>query len=70
MSFETQYQKLLKKTLDEGVDNIDRTKVGTRSLFVETMKFDLRQGFPIYTLKKVFWKTAFKEMLLFLEKPN
>ncbi len=64
---EYQYLDLMRRILEEGDERIDRTGVGTRSLFGETMRFDLSSGqVPILTTKKVFWKTAVKEMLWFL----
>ncbi|NBS16330.1 MAG: thymidylate synthase [Gammaproteobacteria bacterium] len=63
---ETQYLNLLKRLLQDGDVRIDRTGVGTRALFGQTLRFDLSQGFPVFTTKKIFWKTAFKEMLWML----
>jgi len=63
---ETQFLNLLQKLLDEGDERVDRTGVGTRAIFGYQMRFDLSQGFPAFTTKKVFWKTAFKEILWML----
>lgn len=63
---EQQYLDLLQALLDEGDQRIDRTGVGTRALFGRTLRFDLAEGFPVFTTKKIFWKTAFKEMLWML----
>lgn len=63
---EQQYLDLLRKVLEQGDQRIDRTGIGTRALFGAEMRFDLAQGFPVFTTKRVFWKTAFKEMLWML----
>lgn len=63
---EQQYLELLKFLIDSGDERIDRTGVGTRATFGYQMRFDLNEGFPLFTTKKVFWKTAFKEMLWML----
>lgn len=63
---ELQYLDLLSKLIEEGDERIDRTGVGTKAIFGHQMRFDLSEGFPIFTTKKVFWKTAFKEMLWML----
>lgn len=66
MHQEQQYLDLLRKVLETGDQRIDRTGVGTRALFGAEMRFDLRVGFPVFTTKRVYWKTAFKEMLWML----
>lgn len=64
---EYQYLDLLEQVLERGDERTDRTGVGTRSLFGAMMRFDLSDGtVPILTTKRVFWKTAVKEMLWFL----
>jgi thymidylate synthase len=63
---EYQYLDLLKDLLERGDERLDRTGVGTRALFGRTLRFDLSQGFPLFTTKRIFWKTAFKEMLWML----
>lgn len=52
--------------MDQGIDRSDRTGVGRRSLFGEQMRFDLSQGFPLLTTKKVFLKGIIHELLWFL----
>lgn len=63
---ETQYLNLLKNLLEFGDIRVDRTSVGTKALFGCSMRFNLEDGFPIITTKRIFWKTAFKEMLWML----
>jgi thymidylate synthase len=64
---ERQYLDLLADVLERGDERVDRTGVGTRSLFGALLRFDLSSGTaPILTTKRVFWKTAVKEMLWFL----
>lgn len=61
-----QYLRLVEKILNEGENCADRTGVGTIALFGETLKFDLRKGFPLLTTKKVYWKSVVEELLWFL----
>ena len=63
---EQQYLDLLRELIDQGDERIDRTGVGTRAKFGHQMRFDLTEGFPVFTTKQVYWKTAFKEMLWML----
>ncbi|MGR3550374.1 thymidylate synthase [Pseudooceanicola sp.] len=64
---EYQYLDLLAQVLETGDERIDRTGVGTRSIFGSMVRFDLSNGtVPILTTKRVYWKTAVKEMLWFL----
>lgn len=64
---EYQYLDLIEQVLAKGDRRIDRTGVGTLSIFGAMMRFDLSDGtFPVYTTKRVYWKTAVKEMLWFL----
>jgi thymidylate synthase len=63
---ENQYLDMLKLILETGSERIDRTGVGTKAIFGLTMRFDLSKGFPVFTTKRVYWKTAFKEMLWML----
>lgn len=64
---EHQYLDMLQRVLDHGDERMDRTGVGTRSLFGELVRFDLSAGqVPIITTKRVYWKTAVREMLWFL----
>lgn len=65
---EGQYLGLMRHILDHGDERVDRTGVGTRSVFGATARFDLSDGTaPIITTKRVYWKTSTKEMLWFLK---
>lgn len=64
---EYQYLDLLAHVLERGDERVDRTGVGTRSIFGAMIRFDLSDGtVPILTTKRVYWKTAVKEMIWFL----
>lgn len=64
---ETAYLNLLKEILENGDDRPDRTGVGTKSIFGAQMRFDLTQGFPAVTTKKLAWKAVVSELLWFIE---
>src|SRR5690606_1688873 len=62
-----QYLNLMKHVLETGEDdNTERTGVGTVCAFGEHIKFDLRDGFPAVTTKKLAWKGVISELLWFI----
>ena len=62
-----QYLDALRQVLENGVDKKDRTGVGTRALFGMQMRFNMEDGFPAMTTKKLPWKSVVSELLWFIE---
>ena len=67
---EQAYLNALKDILENGEDRPDRTGTGTRSIFGLQMRFDLTEGFPAVTTKKLAWRAVVSELLWFLEGSN
>ena len=62
----TQYEDFMRHVFEHGVHKTDRTGTGTRSVFGHQMRFDLNDGFPLVTTKKVHLRSIIQELLWFL----
>lgn len=65
-NIEQDYLKLLNDILQRGVEKSDRTGTGTISVFGRQIRHDMKQGFPLLTTKKMYWKGIVTELLWFL----
>ncbi|KAL5491086.1 hypothetical protein EMCRGX_G016306 [Ephydatia muelleri] len=63
---EYQYLNLIRTILERGTIKGDRTGTGTKSIFGAQMRFSLRDGFPLLTTKRVFWRGIAEELLWFI----
>src|SRR3989344_8727914 len=62
-----QYIDALKHVLEHGVEKQNRTGVSTRAIFGMQMRFNMEEGFPAVTTKKLPWKSVASELLWFIE---
>ena len=65
-----QYLDALRNVLEKGTEKKDRTGVGTKAVFGMQMRFNMEDGFPAITTKKLAWKSVVSELLWFIEGSN
>jgi thymidylate synthase len=65
-NLDKQYKQLLSDVMEFGTDKSDRTGTGTRSIFGYTIRHNMKDGFPLLTTKKMYWKGIVTELLWFL----
>jgi thymidylate synthase len=65
-NIEKDYLKLLNDILQRGTEKSDRTGTGTISVFGRQIRHDMKQGFPLLTTKKMYWKGIVTELIWFL----
>lgn len=70
MSIHHPYEDLMRLVYTQGTEKTDRTGTGTRSIFGHQMRFDLQDGFPLITTKKLHTRSIFIELLWFLRGDN
>ena len=66
ISPENQYLDTLKEILQDGQETLDRTGVGTLSIFGKSFKYDLSEGFPALTTKRIFIRGVFEELMMYI----
>ena len=66
----SQYEDFMRHVFEQGIAKTDRTGTGTRSVFGHQMRFNLQEGFPLITTKKVHLKSIILELLWFLRGDN
>ena len=66
-NIDEQYKDLLETILRHGVEKEDRTGVGTKSIFGYTIRWDMSQGYPLLTTKKMAYKAMISELRWFLK---
>ena len=61
-----QYLEIMRSIIDKGIENVDRTQVGTISVFGTRQQYDLSDTFPLCTTKRMFFRAIFEELALYL----